>query len=84
MGHQISNSCENSTNLIDRARRFRKDGRGRPAVENDEADTAQILLPKNQERRYFEWTAEMKVTLTTFDNEERGKGRVFMKRFKER
>ena len=84
MGHRISNSCENSTNPIDRARRFRKDGRGRPAVENDEVDRAQILLPKHQERRHLEWTAEMKVTLTTFDNEERGKGRGFMERFKER
>ena len=46
--------------------------------------TAEIPLPKEQERRQLEWTTEMKVTLIIFDNEERAKGRGFMKRVKER
>ena len=52
-------------------------------MENDEVATAQIPLPKDQERRNLEWTTEMKVTLITFDNEERAKVRGFMKRVKE-
>ena len=50
----------------------------------DEVATAQVPLPKDQERRHLEWTTEKKVTLITFDNEERAKGRCFMKRVKER
>ena len=53
-------------------------------MENDEVATAEIPLPKEQERRQLEWTTEMKVTLIIFDNEERAKGRGFMKRVKER
>ena len=71
-------------NLIDSARRFRIEGWGRPAIENDEVARAQIPPPKDQERKNLEWTTEMKVTLITFDNEERAKGRGFMKRVKER
>ena len=51
-------------------------------MENDEVPTAPIPLPKDQERRHFEWTTEIKVTLIMFDNEERAKGRGFMKRVK--
>ena len=53
-------------------------------MENDEAAAAQIPLPKDQERIHLEWTTEMKVTLITFDNEKRAKGRGFMKRVRER
>ena len=58
-------------NLIDSAKRFRKEGWGRLAMENDEVVKAQIPLPNDQERRRPEWTTEMKVTLVTFDKEER-------------
>ena len=71
-------------NLIDSARRFRKEGWGRPVMENDEVAAAEIPLPKDQGRRHLEWTTEMKVTLITFENEERAKGRGSMKRVKER
>ena len=40
-------------------------------MENDEVVKAQIPLPNDQERRHPEWTTEMKVTLVTFDKEER-------------
>ena len=53
------------------------------AMENDKLATAQIHLLKDQERRHIERTIEMKVTLITFDNEERAKCRGFMKRVKE-
>ena len=46
-------------------------------MENDEVPTAPIPLPKDQERRHFEWTTEIKVTLIMFNNEERAKGRGF-------
>ena len=52
-------------------------------MENDKLATAQIHLLKDQERRHIERTIEMKVTLITFDNEERAKCRGFMKRVKE-
>ena len=45
--------------------------------------TAQIPLPKDQERRHLECATEVKVTLITFDNEERTKSRHFMKIVKE-
>ena len=45
-------------------------------MENDEVPTAPIPLPKDQERRHFEWTTEIKVTLIMFDNEERAKVEV--------
>ena len=55
-------------------------------MENDEVPTTPIPLPKDQERRHFEWTTEIKVTMkmfvTMFDNEKRAKGRGFMKRVK--
>ena len=82
--NNINNNNKNSTNLGDSARRFRKKGWERTAMENDEAAAAQIPLPKDQERIHLEWTTEMKVTLITFDNEKRAKGRGFMKRVKER
>ena len=71
-------------NLIDSARRFPKEGWGRPAMENDEVARAQITLPKDQERRHLEWKTEMKVLLITFDNDERAKRRGFVKRVKQR
>ena len=71
-------------NLIDNAKRFQKEGWGRSTVENGEVAAAQIPHPKDQKKRSLEWTTEMKVALITFDNEERAKGRGFMKRVKER
>ena len=71
-------------NLIDNAKRFQKEGWGRSTVENGEVAAAQIPHPKDQEKRSLEWTTEMKVALITFDNEERAKGKGFMKRVKER
>ena len=74
--------AKTAENLIDSAKRFGKEGWGRPAMENGEVATAQVPLPKDQEKRHLEWTTEMKVTLTFLDNEELAKGRGFMKTFK--
>ena len=71
-------------NLIDNAKRFRKEKWGRSTIENGEVAAAQIPHPKDQEKRSLEWTIEMKVALITFDNEDNAKGRGFMKRVKER
>ena len=53
-------------NLIDSAKRFRKEGWGRPAMENDEVDTAQAPLPKDQEIRHPDRRTDMKVTNNNF------------------
>ena len=59
-------------NLVDNARRFEKE----------------ILRPGGdaniQAQKNIDWTAEMKIKLLKIDNEERSKGRGFMKRVKER
>ena len=74
--------AKTAQNLINSAKRFGKEGWGRPAMENGEVATAQIPLLKDQERRHLEWTIEIKVILTFFDNEKIAKGKGFMKRFK--
>ena len=59
-------------NLVDNARRFEKE----------------ILRPGGdaniQAQKNIDWTAEMKIKLLKIDNEERSKGRGFMKRVKQR
>ena len=41
-------------------------------------------METGHERKILEWTTEMKILLVTLDEEERAKGRGFMKRIKER
>ena len=59
-------------NLVDNARRFRKE----------------ILKPGGganiQAQKNIDWTTEMKIKLVKIDDEEQNKGRGFMKRVKER
>ena len=71
-------------NLIDNARRFKKEGWGRQAeIENqNEVEVQQQIGEQN--RTSLEWTREMKIVLVMLDQEERANGRVFMKRVKER
>lgn len=49
-------------------------------MKNDKATKAQIPLSNDEERRDHEWTTEMKITLITYDNEERAKVIDFMNR----
>ena len=70
-------------NLIDNARRFKKEGWGRP-VEIDNRDEVEVQQQMNNNRTSLEWTTEMKIVLVTLDQEERAKGRGFMKRVKDR
>ena len=72
-------------NLIDNARRFKTEGwrRTRGANENVE-EGLQTRMEPGHERKSLEWTTEMKISLVTLDEEERAKGRGFMKRIKER
>ena len=68
-------------NLIDSAKRFRKEGWGGPVVTEDATQADQT---GEVERKHLDWTTEMKISLVAIDNEERRKGRGFMKRVKER
>ena len=71
-------------NLIDNARRFKKEGLGRQAeIENqNEVEVQQQIGEQN--RTSLEWTTEMKIVLVMLDQEERANGRGFMKQVKER
>ena len=69
-------------NLIDNAKRFKREGIPAPILIQEELQPEPVdQIP---ERRNLEWTLDMKVTLVTFDREERAKGRGFMKRVKTR
>ena len=74
-------------NLTDNARRFKKEGWGRP-TENlngtEDQPNDQPVDDNQQQRKSLEWTREMKITLLQIDEEERAKGRGFMKRVKEK
>ena len=80
-------SRRTAQNLIDNARRFKKEGWGRPAeLENwDEAEVRQqTQVIGEQKRKSIEWTTEMKIVLVMLYEDERAKGRGFMKRVKDR
>ena len=62
-------------NLVDNARSFAKEGWG----DEEQTTTQAVEVPKN-----IEWCTEMKIRLIHIDEEERKKGRGFMKRVKER
>ena len=68
-------------NLIDSAKRFRKEGWGGPVVTEDATQADQT---GEVERKRLDWTTEMKISLVTIDDEKRRKGRGFTKRVKER
>ena len=70
-------------NLIENARRFKKERWRRP-VKIDNRDEVEVQQQMNNNSTSLEWTAEMKIVLVTLDQEERAKGRGFMKRVKDR
>ena len=69
-------------NLTDNAKRFKKEGFGRPDNNQNEVNVQPQV--DNNTKTSLEWTTEMKITLVILDQEERTKGRGFMKRVKER
>jgi hypothetical protein len=80
-------SRRTAQNLVDNARRFRNEGWGSAidlGNENGAAEQAQAAVTAGSERKSLEWTTDMKVLLVMLDEEERAKGRGFMKRVKER
>ena len=80
-------SRRTAQNLVDNARRFRNEGWGSAIDlenENGAAEQAQAAVTAGSERKSLEWTTDMKVLLVMLDEEERAKGRGFMKRVKER
>ena len=71
-------------NLIDNAKRFKKEGWGTSVnISQDEVEE-QVQPQTDDTRTSLEWTTEMKIVLMILDQEKRAKGRGFMKRVKDR
>ena len=71
---------EQHKNLIDNAKRFKKEGWGTPAnISQDEVEE-QVQPQTDDTRTSPEWMTEMKIVLMILDQEERAKGKGFMKR----
>ena len=68
-------------NLVDNARRFKKEGWGNMA-EREEPMAEQATLENNNKQ--LNWTTEKKINVVMMEKEERAKGKGFMKRIKER
>ena len=68
-------------NLVDNARRFKKEGWGN--VAEQEESMAEQPTPENYNKQ-LNWTTEMKINVVIMDKEERAKGKGFTKRVKER
>ena len=78
---EFPESKRTTQNLVDNAKRFGKEGWG------NNVETNEVVTVENQggeNIKNFEWTTEMKIDIVTLDNEERSKGRGFMKRVKNR
>ena len=70
-------SRRTAQNLIDKSRRFKKEGWGRPAeLENREETEAQqqSQVIGGQKRKSIEWTMELKIVLVMLDEDKRAKG----------
>ena len=78
---EFPESKKTAQNLVDNARRFKKEGWGNMA-EREEL-MAEQATPENNNKQ-LNWTTEMKIDVVIMDKEERAKGRGFMKRVKER
>ena len=82
---EYSASRRTAQNLIDNARRFKKEGCGRPAeleIENQDETKVQqqTQVIGEQQRKSIEWKTEIKIVLVMLDEDERANGRGFMKR----
>ena len=78
---EFPESKRTAQNLVDNARRFKKEGWGNMAEQ--EELMAEQATPENNNKQ-LNWTTEMKINVVIMDKEERAKGRGFMKRVKER
>ena len=74
-------SKRTAQNLVDNARRFKKEGWGNMA--KWEESMAEQATPVNNKKQ-LNWTTEMKIDVVIMDKEERAKGKGFMKRVRER
>ena len=79
---EFPDSKRTAQNLTDNAKKFRKEGWGNQLEQEEEAE--KVVNEVGENRKQLEWTTEMKINLVVMDNEERPKGRGFMKRVKER
>ena len=71
-------SRRTTQNLIDNARKFKKERSGRRA-ESESRDETEV-----QQQESVGWTTEIKIVLIMLDKDERAKRRRFMKRVKDR
>ena len=78
---EFPESRRTTQNLVDNARRFKKEGWGN--IEEQPEIIVELGATDNSNKQ-LEWTTEMKIDLVTIDKEERARGRGFMKRVKER
>ena len=81
MEFRISGIKRTAQNLVDNARRFKKEGWGNMAAW--EELMAEQATPKNNNKQ-LNWTTEMKINVVIIYKEERAKGRGFMKGLRER
>ena len=72
MGYLFSQKKRTAQNLVDNARRFEQEGLG-------PGGGANVQAQKN-----IDWITEMKIKLVKIDDEERSRGKGFIKRVKER
>ena len=78
---EFPESKRTTQNLVDNARRLKKEGCENMAER--EESTAEQATPENNNKQ-LNWTTEMKIDVVIMDKEERAKGKGFMKRVKER
>ena len=76
---EFSESRRTAQNLVDNAKRLRKEGSGN--IGEQEESRVEQTTPENNSKQ-LNWTTEMNIDVVTMDKEERAKGRGFMKREK--
>ena len=78
---EFPESKRTTQNLVDNARRFRKEGWGNMAER--EEPMAEQVTPVNKNKQ-LNWTTKIKIDVVITNKEEKANGRGFMKRVKER
>ena len=74
---EFPESKRTAQNLVENARRFKKEGWGN--IAEQEEPMAEQATPENKNKQ-LNWTTEMKIDIVIMDKEERAKRRGFMKR----
>ena len=80
---EYPNNRRTAQNLIGNAKGFKKEGWGTNKNNDQNINQKEVQIQQEISKK-MEWTTEMKIKLIMIDEEERVKGRGFMKRVKER